>query len=171
MKSFFKSLLPQWLRPSDTLSMVSRPVELRAQASWAVSCDVDYLKQYNDAYGKQAGDDVLQKVSEALSRSCRREDQVFMRGGKQFVMIVSGSTLEQARACAERHREAVEQLRICHESSPFGIVTVSMGIATITAARKTSAQEALDEADAALDRAKKAGRNRVAVSVGMALAA
>ena len=171
MKSIFSFLCPRWLKRQDSLSMVSRPVELRAQASWAVSCDVDYLKQYNAAYGQQAGDDVIQKVSEALIQSCRHEDQVFMRGGKEFVMIVSGNSLDQARSCAERHRAAVEQLLIPHEASPFGIITVSMGIATITAARRTSAKEALDEADAALIRAKRAGRNRVAVAVGMALAA
>lgn len=169
MKSMFTSMLPRRLMRPRNMSMLSRPVERRAMTYWAVTCDIDFLQQYNDVYGQQAGDDVLQKVSDALSKSCRGDDQVFMRGGKEFVMIVPGDSLARAKACAERHRAAVEQLQIPHQGSPFGIVTVCMGLATIVAGGRTATQEALDEADAALYRAKRAGRNRVAAAVGMAL--
>ena len=168
MKNIFASMLPHRFMRPKSMSMLSRPIEWRAMTYWAVTCDVDYLQQYNDGYGQEAGDDVLQKVAEALSESCRGDDQVFMRGGKEFLMIVPGASLERARACAERHRTAVEQLQIPHQGSPFGIVTVSMGIATIVAGGRTATKEALEQADAALFRAKHAGRNRVAAAVGMA---
>jgi diguanylate cyclase (GGDEF)-like protein len=169
MKGLFTSMLPRRLMRPANLDMLARPVERRSQTHWAVMCDIDYFKQYNDIYGQPAGDDVMKRVREALSQSCRGEDQVFSRGGAEFVMIVPGESLERAKACAERHRAAVEALQIPHQGSPFGVVTVSMGLATIVTGGRTATAEALEEADGALYRAKRAGRNRVATAAGLGL--
>jgi diguanylate cyclase (GGDEF)-like protein len=169
MKGLFTSMLPRRLMRPGNLDMLSRPVERRAQSFWAVMCDIDYFKAFNDIYGQPAGDKVLAAVSDALSQSCRGEDQVFSRGAGDFVMIVAGESLERVKACAERHRAAVEALQIPHQGSPFGVVTVSMGLATIVAGGRTATAEALEEADGALYRAKRAGRNRVATATGMGL--
>jgi diguanylate cyclase (GGDEF)-like protein len=169
MKAMFTSMLPRRLMRPAGLDMLSRPVERRAQSFWAVMCDIDYFKQYNDIYGQPAGDDVLARVSEALSQSCRGEDQVFSRGGAEFIMIVPGDSLDRVKACAERHRAAVEALQIPHQGSPFGVITVSMGLATIVSGGRTATAEALEEADTALFRAKRAGRNRIATAAGLGL--
>lgn len=169
MKSLFTAMLPRRLVRPRNLNLLSRPVERRAQNYWAVMCDIDFFRQYNDVYGQSAGDEVLRHVAEALSRSCRGEDQVFSRKGEGFVMVVPGDSLERAKACAERHRAAVEQLQIVHEGSPFGVVTISMGLATIVSGGRGATEEALEEADAALVRAKRLGRNQVAAAAGLAL--
>ena len=169
MKSMFTSMLPRRLMRPANLDMLSRPVERRSQTFWAVMRDIDYFKQYNDIYGQPAGDDVLTRVSEALSQSCRDNDQVFSRGGAELVMIVPGESLERAKACAERHRAAVEALQIPHQGSPFGVITISMGLATIISGERTATAEALEEADTALYRAKRAGRNRIATAAGLGI--
>src|SRR3954468_19242462 len=90
MKSMFTSMLPRRLVRPKNLSLLSRPVERRAQNYWAVMCDIDHFRAFNDIYGQAAGDEALQRVSKALSHSCRGDDQVFSRGGEEFVMIVAG---------------------------------------------------------------------------------
>ena len=175
MRSIFSSMLPSRTLPQRTLrprnlKLLSRPVERRFESHWAIMCDIDHFKSYNDVYGQAAGDEVLRTVADALAKSCRGDDQVYGRDGEEFVIIVPGDSLERARACAERHRRAVEALQIPHEGSPFGVVTVSMGLATIISSGTDATAAALEEADAALYRAKRAGRNQVAAAPGLALA-
>jgi diguanylate cyclase (GGDEF)-like protein len=170
MKSWFTAMLPRRPKRSAHLDRLSRSIEIRGQRHWAVICEVDFLKPYTDIYGEAAGKEMLGIVGETLTRGCRGEDQVFRRGDRELIMIVTAESLEQARACADRHRVAIEQLQIPNQGSPFGVVTVSMGLATIGGGRGDAAAEALEEADAALVRAKRAGRNQVASAVTLVAA-
>jgi len=169
MKSIFAALLSRRPARPKKLELPSRRRGRPGQNYWAVMCDVDHFRAYNDIYGQAAGDEVLRRVSDALSRNCRGDDRVFSRCGEEFVLVVPGESLERASARAERHRDAVERLQIPHQGSPFGIVTISMGLATIVSGGRSATAEALDQADQALCRAKRAGRNRV-VGAGLALA-
>jgi two-component system cell cycle response regulator len=129
----------------------------------AVLCDVDYFKLYNDHYGHLAGDEVLQKVAETIADHCRSGDTAYRYGGEEFLIILPEQSQESATAIADRLRQAVEDMRIPHEANdPPGIVTISAGVATLSAGANKSADDLLGEADAALYHAKQSGRNRVA---------
>jgi two-component system, cell cycle response regulator len=129
----------------------------------AVLCDVDYFKLYNDHYGHLAGDEVLQKVAETIADHCRSGDTAYRYGGEEFLIILPEQSQESATATADRLRRAVEDMRIPHEANdPPGIVTISAGVATLSAGANKSADVLLGEADAALYHAKQSGRNRVA---------
>jgi two-component system cell cycle response regulator len=131
--------------------------------SYAVAlCDVDLFKAYNDRYGHLAGDEVLKKVAGVIKRNRRGGDTAYRYGGEEFLIVLPEQTLEGAASTADHLRKAVEGLRIPHEANvPQGTVTISAGVALFKGSSK-SADELLKQADAALYRAKVAGRNRVA---------
>ncbi|MDH3760267.1 MAG: diguanylate cyclase [Gammaproteobacteria bacterium] len=127
--------------------------------------DVDYFKPYNDNYGHQQGDLVLQQVSRVLKDTLRRAgDFAFRIGGEEFGVIVNVDHEEDACVIAEKLRRAVEDLGLEHAHNPAaGNVTVSIGLKTHQGA---GGQPALMEliyrrADDALYQAKENGRNQV----------
>ncbi len=129
--------------------------------------DVDYFKPYNDNYGHQQGDSVLQQVAAALKNSLQRaSDFAFRIGGEEFGVIVTADNTEQAYAIAEKLRRAVEQLEITHDHNPASsCVTVSIGLKTHDSGEGQPAERDLIYrlADDALYQAKESGRNQVAV--------
>jgi two-component system, cell cycle response regulator len=151
------------LRLNEDLEVLQARTE-RYGHSYAVAlCDVDRFKLYNDHYGHLAGDAVLQRVAEAIAYQRRSRDTAYRYGGEEFLVILPEQTLEAATAAADRLRTAVEELQIPHEGNePPGIVTLSVGVAALSTGHPTNADELLKQADAALYRAKNAGRNRVA---------
>lgn len=149
------------LKLAEDLELVSARVSRYGERYYAVMCDVDYFKQYNDHYGHVAGDEVLRRVANALFETCRGGDRVYRYGGEEFLIIMPCDSPEDAKAGAERHRAAVEALQIPHEGSTFEIVTISMGLAGLGIGGREAAAAWLEEADAALYRAKRAGRNRI----------
>ncbi|MBK7583200.1 MAG: diguanylate cyclase [Myxococcales bacterium] len=125
--------------------------------------DIDHFKRINDGFGHPAGDFVLKKVSSAISRSLRVEDVFARFGGEEFVVLLRGITPEKARQFGERARALLESLVIEWEAKRIP-VTASLGIATMTAARRfPNGAELLAAADAALYAAKNGGRNRVEI--------
>lgn len=127
--------------------------------------DVDYFKFYNDSYGHQAGDKVLVSVAQTITRALpRASDHAARYGGEEFVVLLSQTGSDGARLVAERIRSAVEQLAIPHNTSQTGIVTVSIGVATLREHAHTRIEELIKAADSALYRAKGNGRNNVQLS-------
>lgn len=124
-------------------------------------CDIDWFKPYNDTFGHQAGDDALRQVSAVLSGQVRETDTVYRFGGEEFLVALPDQASDAAAVAAERMRASVEDLGLPHGSTEFGVVTVSVGIAQVEPDRDRSAEDVLRRADAALYRAKAAGRNRV----------
>jgi two-component system cell cycle response regulator len=127
----------------------------------AIMCDVDQFKLYNDTYGHIAGDEVLRTIARTLANGCRDGDQAYRYGGEEFLLLLPMQSLESGRTSAERHRAAVEALNIPHSASPFGCVTISMGVSVLPAGKQRALATWLADADAALYRAKTLGRNRV----------
>ena len=124
---------------------------------------MDLFKEYNDRYGHPAGDEVLRSVAGVITRNRRGGDTAYRYGGEEFVIVLPEQTLQAAASTADHLRKTVEALRIPHESNvPTGIVTISAGVAALSRGDSKSADELLEQADAALYRAKEAGRNRVA---------
>ena len=125
-----------------------------------IMLDVDFFKRYNDSYGHQAGDDCLTRVAQVLKQSVRTPEDVVSRyGGEEFVVILFDCPEKLATQVAARIQESLRTAAIAHEASTVSeYVTVSMGIAGF--APGMSASQIIAQADAALYRAKEAGRNR-----------
>jgi diguanylate cyclase (GGDEF)-like protein/PAS domain S-box-containing protein len=133
-----------------------------------IMIDIDQFKKYNDHYGHQAGDDCLRRVADALVQVVgRRPDMVARYGGEEFVALLPETPAAGAQAVAEKLRHAVEDLGIAHEASDYGpVVTISLGGAVWEGQAVGSPEELVAQADAALYRAKKAGRNRFVMAGG-----
>jgi len=123
--------------------------------------DVDYFKRYNDWYGHLAGDQCLQVIAKAISRHGRRTSDVVARyGGEEFALLLTLSDAASALKIAEDICSDLAGLALPHEQSPFGIVTVSIGVAVLLPDNATHADLLIGRADRALYRAKDSGRNR-----------
>jgi two-component system, cell cycle response regulator len=123
--------------------------------------DVDHFKAINDAHGHAAGDAMLREVAEAIGMAVRPYDMAGRYGGEEFLCVLPGCGAPEAAAVAERIREAVER-RAVWDADRRVQVTVSAGVAA--GPRLREADEFLRAADAALYRAKAAGRNRAEVA-------
>lgn len=126
--------------------------------------DVDHFKRVNDQHGHDAGDRVLKLVADWLKAGIRPGDHCGRYGGEEFVLVVAGAGRESARLVAERHRRAIE----CLDPGPGAPdrVTISIGVAVYDPRRPSDAGALLQEADAALYEAKRAGRNCVVMATG-----
>lgn len=127
-----------------------------AQSVAVVMVDVDHFKLVNDKYGHAVGDEVLKTIAVLIMAEARREDVVARMGGEEFVILLPGTGLDPARRFAERLRSTVEQTHF----ENAGNVTISLGVACYPA-HGADVNDSLDSADAALYRAKAAGRNCV----------
>lgn len=136
-------------------------------------CDVDRFKLYNDTAGHLAGDGCLREVASCVADAVRgRDDLVARFGGEEFAVLLPGADEAGAAQVARRVLERVRAARLAHPGlGPGGTVSLSIGVAS-TAGRDDlrSADDLVRRADAALYRAKAAGRDRVE-SAGTDLAA
>lgn len=123
--------------------------------------DVDHFKAYNDTYGHQAGDQILQTVAAELNALARSGDAVYRFGGEEFLCILPEQSLTTGVVAAQRMRAGVEGLSIPHIGNVRSVLTLSAGVAVLDPRQPRAADEVLKEADEALYRAKQLGRNRV----------
>jgi diguanylate cyclase (GGDEF)-like protein len=127
--------------------------------------DVDHFKEINDRHGHLAGDAALRSVAETLHGGLRGSDIAVRWGGEEFLLMLRGCDLSEAEWIAEKLRAAVEQ-------APLGErglrTTISIGVAEYDG--KETADHWFNRADAALYRAKNAGRNRVVADPAAAAA-
>jgi diguanylate cyclase len=123
-----------------------------------IMIDIDHFKKFNDAYGHQAGDEVLRNVARALRRKMREMDLVARYGGEEFAVVLPGTPIEDAKRAAGRARKAVEQVRVRFEGRDLQ-VAVSVGVAEVLAGEGSCGP--VKRADAALYASKNAGRNCV----------
>jgi len=154
------------LKLSEDREVLLGRVERYRHKYCAIMCDIDFFKLYNDNQGHIAGDRVLKTVAETIVNECRSGDQVYRYGGEEFLIIMPEQTIESAAVGAERIRRAIEGLNVSHPANmPYGIVTISLGVAALGSEGESSVDGLLKAADAALYRAKKFGRNRVEEAV------
>ena len=123
--------------------------------------DIDYFKHYNDTNGHLAGDQVLKAIAILIQRGVRQSDIIARYGGEEFSAILINTGREKALEIAERVRRNVSETRFPNESAqPNKDLTVSVGVATFSSSISTLT-DLIREADHALYRAKKGGRNRI----------
>ena len=124
--------------------------------------DIDHFKQVNDTHGHYAGDAVIKQVSQILKRETRTQDIVCRFGGEEFVVFLHEVSADQGLVVAERMRTAVAAEALPGaEGRPALSVTVSIGGSLKE--RLEDINLSIQQADAALYRAKSNGRNRTVV--------
>jgi len=150
-----------------------RGFDARLEAEWELAAelrrpiallmiDVDHFKLFNDHYGHLEGDHCLRGVGEALSRLSAGEAGFAARyGGEEFVLLLSSADLAKAVTLAEELRRTVESLSFSNARSPWGFVTISVGVASLVPGDRDSVEKLVEAADAGLYAAKRRGRNTV----------
>lgn len=149
----FDNLFPvEWRRAARTRTPLS-----------VLVADIDWFKDYNDAYGHRAGDECLRRVAHCIRDTVHRAGDLVARyGGEEFAVLLPNTDLQSARHLAETIRQRVMDLGIAHPAPSSRPLTISIGVATCLPEGDESNSGALiDAADKALYRAKRAGRNRV----------
>jgi len=126
--------------------------------------DVDHFKSYNDSFGHVEGDVCLVAVAETLARHARPgKDMVARLGGEEFAVVLADASEEQACIVAEQIRLSVEGLRAYRPANIKRLVTVSIGVSVRDGAQIRNLDCLMEQADAAVYRAKTNGRNMVCV--------
>jgi diguanylate cyclase (GGDEF)-like protein len=139
-----------------------RAVRERAPISVAL-LDIDYFRGYNDACGRDRGDDCLKHIARAIVQAgLRAGDFVARYSGEEFAVVMPNADEPGALALCDRIRTFVALRSIEHPASPHRIVTISAGVASVVPEPGVALSTLLYRADTNLYRAKSAGRNRVA---------
>lgn len=133
-----------------------RPVSL-------ILLDIDYFKQFNDAYGHMAGDECLTKVGKTIKDSLSRStDMVARYGGEEFIVLLTDMSQEDVIKLANLLWQKTRALNIPHEDSSVSkYVTVSIGVTSKVPDTHSSYEDLFMVADKALYHAKSNGRNQV----------
>ncbi len=123
--------------------------------------DVDHFKAYNDVYGHQTGDALLQTLAGHFERHSRPGDSLYRFGGDEFLYVLPEQSIESGVRALRRIFATVHDIGLPHENSPTGIVTLTGGLAVLDATNADTSAAVLTEADQALYRGKQLGRNRI----------
>jgi diguanylate cyclase (GGDEF)-like protein len=125
-----------------------------------VLLDIDFFKKFNDTYGHQTGDIVLQNLAQVIEASTRESDLAARYGGEEFALVMYHTDQAAALEAAERLRARVESQEVKDNGNVLR-VTISVGVATFPHENIRDAKELIEFADQALYKAKENGRNRV----------
>lgn len=124
--------------------------------------DIDHFSLFNDSYGHEAGDLVLEGLGAFLHTNVRSDDIACRYGGEEFLLILSELSLEGARQRAEELRLGVKNLRIAYRGNTLNF-TISIGVAGMPG-QESDIMDVVKSADTALYQAKKNGRDQVVVN-------
>lgn len=125
--------------------------------------DLDWFKRINDGHGHACGDQVLIRVARACETLLRQNDLLGRMGGEEFIVLLPKTSTDAALMVAERLRDSVHRLDLSDLAEDLN-VTISLGLAMLRP-QDDGVHDVIDRADAALYRAKEAGRNRVAMEI------
>ena len=152
-------------RLKEELALAQR----RRQSIACLMIDIDHFKRVNDQYGHLAGDAVLREVAHRIDAEMRISDTGARFGGDEFAMVLVEAAISDGEKVAARVLHAVRHQPLVITKDVSETVTLSIGVAAAhpgpgTRDYKVLAERLIAEADAALYRAKSAGRNRIATS-------
>lgn len=128
-----------------------------------VMFDVDHFKRFNDTFGHEAGDIVLRGLGRIIRAHVRESDIACRYGGEEFVILMPDASLDTAVERGEKLRQAAQELELLQDGQALGSISISLGVAVFPQ-HADSTDKLIQAADAALYRAKRAGRNRVEIS-------
>lgn len=131
-----------------------------------VMADMDNLKEINDTYSHQAGDEMLRFAASLARESCRRADVVGRYGGDELVFVLPATELEEAVAFAERFRRRLAEHSLPSHVGERLLLTVSLGVVQWDSESMDGPVSLIRQADRALYEAKAAGGNRTMVAAG-----
>ena len=135
----------------------SRKAAVLHESVSVIIADLDHFKQVNDEHGHPLGDEVLKAAAQRLRSVLREHDIVARWGGEEFIVLLPGTDAETASTVAELMRE-----RLSKQDLVFGIrVTGSFGVATVRPVGEMDMKGLIHQADDALYKAKRGGRDRV----------
>ncbi len=159
---FTRGYFEDYLRLQLSLAKNQRKSSEQESPISIVMVDIDHFKKVNDVYGHQAGDHILKVVAHTMKGVFRKSDVCCRYGGEEFLVILPETTLEGAANAAEKMRKTVESLSIDFEGKKIP-VTMSSGVAQIDI-QTEEGKDTIARADAALYKAKEAGRNKVMIA-------
>jgi diguanylate cyclase (GGDEF)-like protein len=127
----------------------------------AIMIDIDNFKKYNDTYGHQAGDKVLQQIGCFLGDyGIDFKFDVFRYGGEEFLAMTKDRDISKLNTLAKNLVKTIRDLKITYKASSRGIITISVGYSFIDKDTPIEYESLIQQADSALYTAKKTGRNR-----------
>ena len=150
----------RWLE--NSLPRLATHAQSQKNSLCVLMLDVDHFKRYNDNHGHHAGDSALASVGKTLRANIRPYEYAVRYGCEEFILILPDTTATEARIIAERIRELLRNTDILDRNGKcLPRVTVSIGLAELNNHKNMSTL--IEAADAALYRAKHAGRDCVAI--------
>jgi diguanylate cyclase (GGDEF)-like protein len=129
-----------------------------------VLCDLDHFKSVNDTYGHEGGDRALQAFADACRKVKRETDLCGRWGGEEFLVVLPDTDIDGARVFCDRLLQTVREMSVQMPCGTAAPLRVSLGVARLWSSEHEGA--ALARADAALYRAKAAGRDRAVIDEG-----
>jgi diguanylate cyclase (GGDEF)-like protein/PAS domain S-box-containing protein len=148
----------------ESLDRELQLADRKGQSIAVLFLDLDHFKKFNDAFGHDAGDMVLQSLADLFRIFFRATDICCRYGGEEFAIILPESNSEDAAIRANALRSEVKSLRLHYKKEPLGPLTVSVGIAAFPEHSSTS-EELLKIADQCLYESKNRGRDVVTVAL------
>jgi diguanylate cyclase (GGDEF)-like protein len=146
----------------ERLSMEIKRIDRYQGNLSLIMADIDYFKKINDLYGHAQGDLTLQEVGELIKKNFRETDIVARYGGEEFAIILPETNSNGAKIAAERLRKLIEEHNFTLGKKKNLKITISCGIAEYPA-QATTKEELIKNADMALYKAKKEGKNKVVI--------
>jgi diguanylate cyclase (GGDEF)-like protein len=128
--------------------------------------DIDHFRRFNNTFGHEAGDIVLKELGLFLQKNIRKEDVACRYGGEEFTLILPGAALDVTQKRAETLRCMVRRLQLHYNDQPLDSITLSLGVAVYPNHGATG-ETVLQAADAALYKAKHAGRDQVQLAAAL----
>ncbi|AFJ01295.1 GGDEF domain protein [Methylophaga frappieri] len=145
----------------DSLTRLTQQADHNGMDLAVLLCDMDSFNALNEKHGQPVGDQVLRMVAETMQNSLKGRDLIARYGGEEFVILLSDTTLANAKMIAENLRAEIagKHLRRKDTQEPLGMITVSFGVARYTAGE--GSDSLMQRVDRAVFMAKKNGRNSV----------
>ncbi len=154
--------LPLRHRLKHNFHILTKRAKRHAEVIAVMMIDIDHFKSINDQYGHVAGDIVLASIVVCLKQALRETDQAYRYGGEEFLVLLELSTADEAEIAAQHVLEAIRALSVPLPDGTIVKLTVTIGVSL--AIEGASLETIIHNADIALYKGKKSGRNRIVIA-------